>query len=62
MYHKEGIHVIITMLSLPGSRWSQNNHDKDDLRIWKEEKFQKQAALFWKDLAGELRASCSYRV
>ncbi|GAB4164118.1 MAG: cellulase family glycosylhydrolase [Rickettsiaceae bacterium] len=53
--HQEGIPVVITMLSLPGSRWKQNNQDKDDLRIWKKEKYQAQAALFWQDLAAELK-------
>jgi len=45
----------MTMLSLPGSRWKQNNHDQDDLRIWREKKYQRQAALFWQDLAAELK-------
>ena len=52
---KEKMPVILTFLSLPGSRWKQNNHDKDDLRLWSNIKFQKQAASFWKDLALELR-------
>ncbi|WP_280143519.1 hypothetical protein [Wolbachia endosymbiont of Frankliniella intonsa] len=39
------------MLSLPGSRWKQNNNDKDDLRLWSDQAFQKQAAKFWQDLA-----------
>ncbi len=59
--------VVLTMLSLPGSRWKQNNNDKDDLRIWNtisptagevdthNNIFQKQAATFWKDLASELQ-------
>lgn len=55
MCHQEGIFVIITMLSLPGCRWKQNNQDKDDLRIWKEEKYQIQAAQFWQDLAAALK-------
>lgn len=49
------IYVVITMLSLPGSRWKQNNQGKDDLRIWKEEKYQAQASLFWQDLALALK-------
>ncbi|WP_264375181.1 MULTISPECIES: glycoside hydrolase family 5 protein [unclassified Wolbachia] len=43
------------MLSLPGSRWKQNNNDKDDLRLWSDQAFQKQAAKFWQDLAKELK-------
>jgi endoglucanase len=53
--YKEKIFVVITMLSLPGSRWKQNNQDQDDLRIWKEDKFRQQAARFWYDLALELK-------
>lgn len=53
--YREKMPVVITMLSLPGSRWKQNNHDKDDLRIWKDQKYRDQAALFWKDLATELK-------
>jgi len=52
--HKEEMPVVITMLSLPGSRWKQNNQHEDDLRIWENEKYQIQAAHFWKDLATEL--------
>jgi endoglucanase len=51
--------VVLVMLSLPGSRWKQNNIDpdgneQDDLRIWESEEYQDQAAQFWKDLAIEL--------
>lgn len=53
--YQEKMPVVITMLSLPGSRWKQNNQDKDDLRIWKDEKYQAQAALFWQDLAAALK-------
>jgi len=49
--YTNGIPVILTFLSLPGSRWSQNNDNIDDLRIWQEERFQEQAIEFWKDLA-----------
>lgn len=44
---EENMPVIITMLSLPGSRWKQNNHDNDDLRIWTDKTFQTQASKFW---------------
>jgi hypothetical protein len=47
--------VVITMLSLPGSRWRQNNGGRDDLRLWKDAEFQEQAAKFWTDLATQLR-------
>ncbi|WP_342269490.1 cellulase family glycosylhydrolase [Rickettsia endosymbiont of Orchestes rusci] len=55
MFATEQMPVVLTMLSLPGSRWKQNNHDQDDLRIWEDIKFQKQAAKFWQDIALELK-------
>lgn len=48
------IPVVLTMLSLPGSRWKQNNNDKDDLRLWQSDEFVKQCASFWHDLASRL--------
>lgn len=51
----EQMPVVLTMLSLPGSRWKQNNGDQDDLRIWDSEDFQLQAKQFWRDLAQELK-------
>ncbi|MDR1907204.1 MAG: glycoside hydrolase family 5 protein, partial [Puniceicoccales bacterium] len=55
MFTRENMPVVITMLSLPGSRWKQLNGDRDDLRIWTDAKFKEQAACFWRDLATELR-------
>jgi aryl-phospho-beta-D-glucosidase BglC (GH1 family) len=55
IFQEEDMPVIITMTSLPGSRWKQNNGGRDDLRIWQDENYQKQAAKFWKDFALELR-------
>ncbi|MDR1456636.1 MAG: glycoside hydrolase family 5 protein [Puniceicoccales bacterium] len=52
---EENMPVIITMLSLPGSRWAQNNGGTDDLRLWQNTAFQEQAAKFWTDLAVQLR-------
>lgn len=54
MFHEEEMPVLITMLSLPGSRWRQNNDGKDDLRIWRDKNFQDQAAQFWQDLSKEI--------
>ena len=48
------IKVVITLLSLPGSRWKQNNLDVDDLRIWEQKEYRDQAILFWRDLAKRL--------
>ncbi len=53
-YH-HNVKIVITLLSLPGSRWKQNNNDQDDLRIWQDEKYQTQAILFWKELASLLK-------
>jgi endoglucanase len=46
-----GIKVVITTVSLPGSRWSQHNDDKDDVRLWRDLSYHDQVAAFWKDLA-----------
>lgn len=46
--------VVLTMLSLPGSRWKQNNKDQDDLQLWQNKHLQKAAAKFWQDLASKL--------
>lgn len=43
------------MLSLPGARWRQLNGDRDDGRLWRDEKYQGQAAAFWTQLARALR-------
>jgi hypothetical protein len=51
----EGVPVVIGMLSLPGCRWVQNNDGREDYRLWNEERFQAQAAAFWRELAAALR-------
>jgi endoglucanase len=48
--------VVLTMLSLPGARWRQLNEDRDDGRLWREEKYQRQALEFWTQLARRLRS------
>lgn len=53
--HEHGIGIVLTMLSLPGSRWRQNNGMKDDLRIWREPMYLDQSARFWAELAGRLK-------
>lgn len=53
--HEHGIRIVLTMLSLPGSRWRQNNGMKDDLRIWREPAYLDQAARFWTELARALK-------
>lgn len=52
---EEEMPVVLTMLSLPGSRWKQNNHDQDDLRLWSDPVYMNQALQFWKDLAVMLK-------
>jgi hypothetical protein len=52
---KAGVKVVLTMLSLPGARWRQLNEDRDDGRLWREEKSQGQAMAFWTQLARTLR-------
>jgi len=49
--HAHDIKVVITVLSLPGSRFKDNNHDQIDLRIWQKKEYHAQAAHFWKELA-----------
>ncbi|MDR2633980.1 MAG: glycoside hydrolase family 5 protein [Treponema sp.] len=48
--------VVITPLSLPGCRWSQNNNKQYDARIWEDYQYQEAAVRFWTDLAKELRS------
>jgi aryl-phospho-beta-D-glucosidase BglC (GH1 family) len=47
--------VVLTMFSLPGCRWRQRNHGRDDGRIWRDEGYQQQALDFWRQLAGRLK-------
>lgn len=49
-----GIRVVLTMLSLPGTRWKQNNGGQDDPRLWRDARYQNQAMQFWQDLARRL--------
>jgi len=52
---RSDIKIVLTMLSLPGSRWSQHNNGIEDRRIWKDFKYQEQAISFWRQLASELK-------
>lgn len=52
---RSGIKIVLSTLSLPGARWKQQNHDKLDLRLWKDKDFHQTAAKFWKELARRLR-------
>jgi len=50
-----GIKVVITTVSLPGARWAQQNNDIDDVRLWRDFKYHRQAASFWRELAARLK-------
>ena len=52
---KYGIKAVITPLGLPGNRWVQKNSGKKDLRLWNNKKYWQQSALFWQDLAKQLK-------
>jgi hypothetical protein len=52
---RAGVKVVLAMLSLPGARWRQLNGGRDDGRLWRDEKYQEQAAAFWTQLARRLR-------
>ncbi len=49
------VKIVLTMFSLPGARWRQQNDGKFDSRLWADESFQKQAIAFWKELAARLK-------
>lgn len=54
---KNGVKVVLTMLNLPGDRWKQLNNNRDDSRLWRDERYQQQAIQFWQDLAKELKGN-----
>ena len=52
--HTAGMKVVVTPLSLPGARWSQQNGDRYDDRLWSQPEYAEQAVRFWSDLAAAL--------
>ncbi len=52
---KHEIKLVIAPLSLPGSRYIQNNDYQHDIRLWESYEFWDQAIRFWTDLAKELK-------
>jgi len=46
---------VVTPLSLPGARWTQQNGGKFDDRLWSDPAFADQAVTFWRDLADALK-------
>lgn len=56
---RAGLKVVLTMLSLPGSRWLQHNRVNgkcvQQFDLWKDFKYHRQSASFWRDLAAALK-------
>jgi sugar phosphate isomerase/epimerase len=52
---KCGMKVVITMLSLPGARWTQHNNNVEERKIWESFAEQEAAISFWRQLAGVLK-------
>jgi aryl-phospho-beta-D-glucosidase BglC (GH1 family) len=52
---KYDIQLVISPLSLPGARYSQNNDNVPDTRLWEDFVFWRQAIKFWVDLSKELK-------
>jgi hypothetical protein len=53
--HRAGLEVVLTMVSLPGSRWAQHNGGVEERRIWTSADAQADAIRFWVELATALR-------
>jgi hypothetical protein len=47
--------IVISPLSLPGCRWTQNNDNRYDARLWENYQYWEMAFRFWADLAQELK-------
>lgn len=50
-----GLRIVLTMLSLPGSRWAQHNDGIEERHIWTSREAQDEAIRFWVALATALR-------
>jgi Cellulase (glycosyl hydrolase family 5) len=53
--HAAGLKVVLTPLSLPGSRWIQQNGNRFDDRLWNDKRYWRHSAAFWRDLADALK-------
>lgn len=51
----EGIKVVITMLSLPGNRWTQHNNGVEERVIWESFEEQNAAIDCWRQMARSLK-------
>jgi hypothetical protein len=47
--------IVISPLSLPGCRWTQNNNNRYDSRLWESYQYWDMAFRFWADLTRELK-------
>ena len=52
--HAAEIGVVLTPLTLPGSRWIQQNGGQFDDRLWSDQAYAGQVAAFWRDLAAQI--------
>ncbi len=52
---EHNIKVVLTVFSLPGCRWKQQNDNKFDYRLWQDKKYHAQSAAFWKELASAVK-------
>jgi hypothetical protein len=53
--HEAGLSVVLTTLTLPGSRWRQHNDGRADRRLWTDLIWHRQSAELWAELARALR-------
>ena len=53
--HAADLKVVLTMLSLPGSRWSQHNGGVQEFALWQDFGRQEQAIDCWRQLAAALK-------
>jgi endoglucanase len=52
--HAANLKVVLTMLSLPGSRWRQHNAGKQEFALWQDFGRQPEALECWRQLASAL--------
>lgn len=52
---KYKLKIVIIPLSLPGSRWKQNNNNLIDSRLWNNFLYHEKSIKYWQDLARELK-------
>lgn len=50
-----GVKVVLTMLSLPGSRWRQHNDGVQEFALWQDDTRRREAIECWRQLAQALK-------